>query len=504
MESYSQPVSSQAFGDYWKEKPIRYAAFVEDRLDIGDVVVQLGLRYDRFDTRAKRWANFPRVSTNPDLAAGQDPRDLFVQDQAHDYLSPRVQVAFPVTERTNFRLSYAHAVQTPDFAFSLSGINTDLSTTNTNNVYGADLDFGKSITFEFGIRHAFNDDMVLDFSAYNRDMLANAAGRLVSLQDPLTGTANDIRLATNADFGNARGIDLRLDRRFGQLFNGSLAYSFTDAQSTGSDPFTYINFGSRLVNSVSGGNQPPPQAIAPNTLTRPHSFTGQLGLTFPNGWNSGTTMGSILQNFNTFLTFRFQSGTAYTGCDNPDGNQSVISGGVCARGGFLGGLNSQRLPFFKEINMRFVKGFNMGTNVFSVYLDARNILNFTNTLAQFVTTSDIVSPIEQAQNFTGDSTFFAQEGSNNGVLGGDGSLDLQFGGSGTAGCGGWVDTGNDIAVPNCYYLYRAEERFGNGDHIFTVAEQRAASDALYLSNGRAPYAFYGTGRYLRLGVEFNF
>ena len=154
--------------------------------------------------------------------------------------------------------------------------------------------------------------------------------------------------------------------------------------------------------------------------------------------------------------------------------------------------------------MRFVKGFNLGTNQFAVYLDARNILNFTNTLTQYVTTKDIVSPIDRDQNFAGDSTFFAQEGDANGVLGGDGSLDLTFGGAGASGCGGWVDTNSDVAVPNCISLIRAEQRWGNGDGILTLAEQAAASDALYYSNGRAPYAFYGAGTQLRLGVEFNF
>ena len=109
---------------------------------------------------------------------------LYVPDQSFDYISPRVQVAFPVTERTNFRLSYAQSVQTPDFALVLGGINTDISVTNTNNVYGQNVDYGKSIIFEFGIQHAFNDDMVLDISAYNRDNLANAAGRLVTLVRP--------------------------------------------------------------------------------------------------------------------------------------------------------------------------------------------------------------------------------------------------------------------------------------------------------------------------------
>ena len=37
---------------------------------------------------------------------------------------------------------------------------------------------------------------------------------------------NDIRILTNLDFGNIRGVDVRLDRRFGNLFNGTLAYTY--------------------------------------------------------------------------------------------------------------------------------------------------------------------------------------------------------------------------------------------------------------------------------------
>jgi hypothetical protein len=505
MTSYSAQIASQAFSDYWQEEPTRYAAFLQDRLDIGDVVVQLGLRYDHFGTNASRWTGFPRISTNPALEPGQDPTDLYVADESFDYISPRVQVAFPVTERTNFRLSYAQSVQSPDFALTLSGINTDISVTNTNNVYGQNVDYGKSIIFEFGIQHAFNDDMVLDISAYNRDNLANAAGRLVSSFDPLTTQNQDLRLITNSDFGNTKGLDLRLNRRFGQLFNGTLGYSYTSASNTGSDPFTYINFGSRVVNQVTGGNQPPPQAIAPVALSRPHNLVGSLALTFPNGWNSGSTIGSILQNFQVYAVFRFASGTAYTACGVPDGNQSVLSGGVCARGGFVSGLNSERLPGFKQFDMRFVKGFNLGGSQLSLYLDARNILNFTNVLTQYVVTNSITSEIEREQNFSGDSTFTANEALNNGVLDeGSGAVNLTFGGAGTSGCGDWVNGANDPSVPNCVYLIRAEERYGNGDGIFTLDEQLNASNANYYAVQAAPTFFYGAGTQLRLGVEFTF
>ena len=105
------------------------------------MVVVGGLRYDWYDTGASRpFATdtagntyaFPRVSTMPGFDPA-DPTALYVRDESHGYLSPHVQVSFPVTDRTNFRLSYSHQVQAPDFGLLLGGINIDLGNTNTNH-----------------------------------------------------------------------------------------------------------------------------------------------------------------------------------------------------------------------------------------------------------------------------------------------------------------------------------------------------------------------------------
>ncbi|HXG44905.1 MAG TPA: TonB-dependent receptor [Gemmatimonadales bacterium] len=511
--SYSSGLVSQAFSDAYHEKPTRWNAFIEDRLDLGDVVVVGGVRYDWYKTGASRpyftdslgnrtW--FPRISSMP----GFDPNNpdaIFVEDKSHDYLSPHIQVSFPVTDRTNFRLSYAHQVQTPNFNTILGGINTDLSVTNTNHVYGSDLDFGRTITFEFGIRHSFSDDMVLDVSAYNKDKLSDAAGRLVSFFDPFKKQNVDIRVITNADFGNARGIDVRLDRRFGELFNGNIAYTFEEAKNTGSDPFTYINFGSRVLNALAGGNAPPPQAALPTNQNRPHNLSGQLALSFPNNWKQGTTFGSILENFGIFATFRFASGTPYTRCPPEDsGNESVFSGQVCSRGRLASDFNGARLPTLKQFDVRFTKGFKLRGLDLTAYADVRNIFNFENILSVFTTTGDIRNNTERDINRKADLDAFAAEAQRNGVLLGDNSIDLTFGGAGTGGCGGWARQDGAPSAPNCVYMIRAEERFGNGDHIFTVQEQTRASDAAYFALNRGQNAFTGPPRRIRLGLEINF
>ena len=56
---------------------------------------------------------------------------------------------------------------------------------------------------------------------------------------------------------------------------------------------------------------------------------------------------------------------------------------------------------------------------------------------------------------------------------------------------------------NQYGLLKAEERFGNGDGVFTVEEQREAYGAYYdLFNGRQ--YFVDSDQSLRLGVEVVF
>jgi hypothetical protein len=115
-----------------------------------------------------------------------------------------------------------------------------------------------------------------------------------------------------------------------------------------------------------------------------------------------------------------------------------------------------------------------------------------------------VSDEERKRQLSSDSSGFANEADANTVFNvNDGSIDLRFGGAVASGCGNWVNQQGQPAAPSCVYLIRAEQRYGNGDHVFTVAEQQAASTASYLT-GRAIDNFTDTPRRLRLGIEVNF
>ena len=73
----------------------------------------------------------------------------------------------------------------------------------------------------------------------------------------------------------------------------------------------------------------------------------------------GTTLGSVLRNVSVFSTFRYTSGTAYTKCGESTEEQSVLSIENCVRL-FPEGINTQRLPAFKELNAQLTKSFGLG------------------------------------------------------------------------------------------------------------------------------------------------
>ena len=216
-------------------------------------------------------------------------------------------------------------------------------------------------------------------------------------------------------------------------------------------------------------------------------------------------MGNILRDFGVFATFRFTSGTPYTKCDPGTTDMDVVSGDNCDRN-FPEGLNNSRLPAYKTLDMRFTKGFGLGGMDLTAYLDARNILNFRNIIQVFTATNDIRNQEEADAEFQANQTEYLAEAAASGVtVSDDGAIDLSFGGRADprTGCGNWVTTDGVPSSPNCVYLIRAEERYGNGDHIFDTSEQHAASDGLY-NLIRGTHNFTGAPRRVRLGLELNF
>jgi hypothetical protein len=501
LEYWSSTLQSQIFMDAFVVHPVKYGLFAADRLDLGDVVLELGLRWDYFNPKAL-FSNVPGfISRNPgwnsdaftnDTAYANSLARVFTPSVGHKALSPRLRVSFPVTEKTGFRLSYAHQVQTPEFTTLLSGTNNDLTFTNTNDQFGRDVTFGKTILFEFGVRHAFSNDLVLDVSAYNKDKVSDLAYRVLPFVNPAVNSDTEsINVLTNADFGNTKGVDMKLDWRVGNYINTSLAYTFQVAKGTGSDPFTYLNTFSRTVSGITQDRVLPPEQAQTTDDNRTHNLVGSLALSFPNDWRKGTTLGAVAQNVSAFVTFYVRSGLSYTRLINDGDGQTVPHLAFGLGGRAAEPLNASALPWTKNVDLRLNKGFRLGRVDLTAYADIRNVLNIHNIVGLYAETGDVVNAKAKQLALSTEFTNLASEASGAGALLPGGAIDL------TGNCNAWG------SVVNCVALRRVEQRFGDGDGIYTLAEQTRALDTYY-NSFFGPQIFNGQPRHIRVGFEVNF
>lgn len=532
------------FLDAKRFSPTRLGLFATDRLDLGDVVVDLGIRYDRLSTGllyaetpgrlfsdirkdgnlnwlypdgSRPTAHDTAVATRcSQLLAANDSVGWstcnFFEAEPRSTLTPSLRVSFPVTDRTNFRLSYAQQVQSPNFELLASNANTDLSFTNTNDLFGRDLDFGKAILFEFGIRHAFSDDMVLDVSAYNRDVVSEPTVRIVPLPDMSSVPAGsrldimNINLYTNADFGTSRGIDMRLDRRIGSLFNGTISYTFMSSKSTGSDPTEYINTVSRVTSAVTGDRSPPPQALVTTRDNRTHTIAGSLQMNFPHDFRSGTLLGSVLQDVGMNATFRFASGLAYTRMLNTGSGATGPGNAFGLSGQPLEGLNQSTMPWIKNVDLRINRGFRVAGTDMTVFADMRNLFNWTNLTRIFAETGDVVNEVNRDAYITSRVDALRLEAGNareTRTVNGAAVAGYDLTGDCTQYRPAGLDHGDRTSIPNCLLLRNTERTFGDGDGFLDDNEVLNAFTASYNSQ-TGPWTFRGPGFNMRLGFELNF
>ncbi|MBI4538426.1 MAG: TonB-dependent receptor [Gemmatimonadetes bacterium] len=465
------------FQNVYEVDPVIGAFWVKDRMDIGEMVIDAGVRFDFYDSDA-RYPETPGLiypyQADPPAPAGQSVLPQLVEQERIQTVSPRLGVAFPISDATSFRLSYGHFFQIPQFNQLFSGINTDISKTNTNTAYGRPIDPMKAVQFEVGISHLFNPYTVLDVTAYNKDKLADATYRIALVRWPQSRRgAQDARLLTNLDFGNVRGVDVRLTRRLAQYFTAILGYSLLDSKGTSSDPYSYIFSFGRFADPITGAPLSPAQAVQPMDFDQRHKVTVAATATVPDDALENAVWNTLLRNTNASFTINAGSGLPYTRSSTPS---------VLARGGGFGAryvelVNASRMPWNSALDAKITRGFRFAGSTFSVFVDVRNLINTRN--------------VDDVYGINGSSTD-------------PGDIDVIAG----ANIRGPVDLTKVDAETRLVYLRQQEmlERYGWADANATVVspdEQRRARALAYMAD-QAIYLNYSSPRLFRVGFEYIF
>ena len=227
----NQPPDSSWYNNEYRHEPIEMTAYIQDKLELGEMIINAGLRYDYFDPDGEVPVNF------------NDPRHSELRKaETSSQLSPRLGIAYPITDVGVIHFSYGHFFQipayehlyiNPDFEVSLIQLEGDQPPRGRFNAMGnAELQPQKTVSYEIGLKQGLTENLTLDLTAFNKD-IRDLIG--MEVRDDIYG-GRYFRFI-NRDHANVKGITIALEQRQTPGgFGFGIDYTYQVATGNASDP----------------------------------------------------------------------------------------------------------------------------------------------------------------------------------------------------------------------------------------------------------------------------
>ena len=211
--------------------PEQISAYFQDKIEIEDMIVNAGLRYDYFNPDGKMPSNF------------YDTKNAAKLDAASSWkLSPRLGIAYPITDQGVIHFSYGHFFQVPNYEYlyinpefevSLVQLKGDQPPRGRYNIMGnAELKPEKTVRYELGLKQALSNLISVDLTVYNKDIRD-----LIGMETRNNIYGGRFWRYINRDYANVKGITVALDKRARPGEIGlSLDYTYQHATGNASNP----------------------------------------------------------------------------------------------------------------------------------------------------------------------------------------------------------------------------------------------------------------------------
>ncbi len=218
------------FRDFYQRSPITGAVFLQDRMEYGAMIANIGLRYDFFIQSAELKQN-----ESPDQA--QDKTVLGSQNR----FSPRIGFSYPISDKAKVYFNYGHFNQLPDL--NLMYQRATQSSSAFGIIGNENLDYQKTIQYEFGINYVLSSDYVLGFSGFYKDIFG-----IINSKREGTGPLQR-NVYANSDYARTRGFEAELEKSYGNYVQGIFTYEYSFAYGKSSDESSnyFDNFYNRSI-----------------------------------------------------------------------------------------------------------------------------------------------------------------------------------------------------------------------------------------------------------------
>ncbi len=182
--------------------------FAQDRWEYEGMVLNAGLRYDSF-------------------SVGNQISSAEVAQKVKTQWSPRIGIAYPISDRDVMSFHYARLFQVPDRLYLYQGRNISAEARGNPN-----LEPQTTIAYQLGVQHLFTKEIYGQFGVYFKDIF----GLLTTVNQEVPGFSITVPTRVNGDYASAQGIEMTLIKRYSHGFSGEINYSYGHARGTASDP----------------------------------------------------------------------------------------------------------------------------------------------------------------------------------------------------------------------------------------------------------------------------
>ncbi|HEX8386727.1 MAG TPA: TonB-dependent receptor [Rubricoccaceae bacterium] len=357
-------------------QPVEFAAYVQDKVEVGGLIINAGLRLDYFDSNGVVFGDptdpatvFANLRECVNVSEGvcvpnaegvieyrenpYTPDELFDDAGSTFQISPRLGVAFPITEGGVVHFSYGQFFQTPNFELLYQNPYFQLSSAGSGLVGligNANLQPEQTINGEIGLKQELTSNSAIELTAYYRD-IRNLAG---TATDPIqiAGTSARYGRLVNSDFGVVRGVIFRYDQRVGRDLYAGVDYTYQVARANASDP--------ALAYNALAGDALLDRSIVRTDWDQRHTA------------NASLTYNSTRFNGGFGVIASYGSGSPYT----PSNQAATLNG---SNPPSVVVLNSSTRPSSFNINFNAYRNFQVtsGTNI-QVYAKVDNVLDTRN------------------------------------------------------------------------------------------------------------------------------
>ena len=210
----------------WNTTPIRFSAYVQDKLEFQGMIANIGLRLTYNDPNID-WYDFGPYSdlfssgnaSSLDTAATSKVKPQLV-------LMPRLGVAFPITDNSKLFFNYGHSVQLPD-PENLYLVRIEPFTNTVTRVASPQNELPKTVAYELGYEQNIFDNYLVRISGYYKDIVNDPA-----LQTFRSRSGDVYSLSQPFFYRDIRGLELTLRKQRGRFFWGEINYTY-DVQTRG-------------------------------------------------------------------------------------------------------------------------------------------------------------------------------------------------------------------------------------------------------------------------------